>query len=579
MLAGLSSTDEALSSERSYVTKTLTSGFAAHLRHHPVRAFALALGLACTAGGFVSGAVHRLLHRPLWKGKMSTSVSALLRNPRTSRLAALLLLVYFAAEWIVSASWRGGFTYRWARSGELGIPYCGARGDLPCSSIWPLMNAGMILTGAAIIVIAASWRALKWVPNTATGALCVSGAGLIASGLVTERVDYAVHATLMNVFLAFGAAGCLLVAASSSARLPGSGRLLLGVAGAVASVAVLAYTGGLTGWLGPGGTERAAVYSILIGLFVAALRGAARIPDHSRTAGETVSGDSASGDRTSGDTATTRLFPWARSRRAALPAFLASTMAVSVLAAGCTTSTAAEPEPRVLFADDFDGPAGPVGAPWQPQVGAGGWGNDELQRYTDSTENVRLDGKGNLAITAHYRDGEITSGRVHTLGEYSLVNGLVAARISLPGGRGLHPAFWLLGDDIEKVGWPDAGEIDVIETLNDAGDFHTGVHAPQDSAERGQNLSASGPAPVPLSGQFRVYWMRKSPGRIETGIDDETLFAVTRADLADDARWVFDQPFHLLLNLAVGGDWPGPPDESTPNPSTMLIDWVKETEL
>ncbi len=254
-------------------------------------------------------------------------------------------------------------------------------------------------------------------------------------------------------------------------------------------------------------------------------------------------------------------------------------VAAAAVTAGCTTSTDAQPRPRVLFADEFTGGPGPVGAPWQPQTGGGGWGNNELQTYTDRTDNVRLDGHGHLAITARYQDGLLTSGRVQTLGRLSVTTGLIQARISLPAGRGLHPAFWLLGDDILAAGWPAAGEIDVIETLNDAADFHTGIHAPQESVPRGQTIAASGPAPVPLAGHFRTYWVRKSPGRIETGIDDKTLFTVTPSDLAPDARWVFDQPFHLLLNLAVGGDWPGPPDESTPNPSTMLIDWVRVTAL
>lgn len=275
-LAGLSSTGEALSSESSYVATVLTSGFIKHLGH-PSRALALIAGFLWTAAGYASGTAHTLLHHPLRKGNMSSSIAALLRVPRTSRLAALALLLYFVAEWIVSASWRGAFEYRWTRSGELGIPFCGAHGDIACSAIWPVMNAGMILTGLAIIVLAASWRALAWVPNPATAALTVSGLGLIGAGLVTERISYPVHITLMNVFVAFGAAGCLLIGVSASTRLPGSGRTVLVVAGAIAAVAFFALTGGLTSWLGPGGTERAAIYALLIGLLVAGVRGAARI--------------------------------------------------------------------------------------------------------------------------------------------------------------------------------------------------------------------------------------------------------------------------------------------------------------
>ncbi|CAA0132997.1 Beta-glucanase [Mycolicibacterium vanbaalenii] len=240
----------------------------------------------------------------------------------------------------------------------------------------------------------------------------------------------------------------------------------------------------------------------------------------------------------------------------------------------------AEPTgPRVVFADEFDGPAGsPPSSSWRIETGGGGWGNNELQVYTDNTDNVSLDGAGNLVITARGAAmDQITSARITTQGSVEFTSGRAEARIALPAGAGLHPAFWLLGSDVDRVGWPAAGEIDVIETLNDAAEYHTGVHAPRQGTARGQEVSASGPAPFPLPGQFHTYWVERSPGRIVTGIDDLTLFTVTPADLAADSTWVFDAPFFLLLNLAVGGSWPGPPDESTPNPSTMLVDWVRVT--
>ncbi|MFW0796614.1 glycoside hydrolase family 16 protein [Gordonia sp. CPCC 205515] len=234
---------------------------------------------------------------------------------------------------------------------------------------------------------------------------------------------------------------------------------------------------------------------------------------------------------------------------------------------------------RSIFADEFDGPAGPVSGRWQAETGGGGWGNNEAQVYTADQSNVRIDGKGHLQITARYDGKTVTSARLTTGGKASITYGRVEARISLPAGAGLHPAFWLLGDNLPQVGWPRAGEIDVIETVNDARDYHMSIHAPQKSSARGQTVSASGPAPMPLAGIFHTYWMNKTPGRIETGIDDRSLFVVTPADLASDAQWVFDAPFHLLLTLAVGGDWPGAPNDSTPNPATMLVDWVRVTGL
>ncbi|MGE2835271.1 glycoside hydrolase family 16 protein [Mycobacterium sp. SMC-4] len=255
----------------------------------------------------------------------------------------------------------------------------------------------------------------------------------------------------------------------------------------------------------------------------------------------------------------------------------------AVVLVGCsvpvTTGNTRPAAPVVAFFDGFDGPAGArPSAMWQFDVGGGGWGNNEMQVYTDDPENVRLDGAGHLEISARADDaGKITSARVTTKGAVEFTAGRAEARISLPAGTGLHPAFWLLGASLDDVGWPEAGEIDVIETLNHADEYHTGVHVPSSGAERRQQILASGPAPFGLAGQFHTYWVEREPGRITTGIDDLTLYTVTPADLAPESRWVFDTPFFLLLNVAVGGSWPGPPDASTPNPSTMLVDWVKVT--
>lgn len=267
-------------------------------------------------------------------------------------------------------------------------------------------------------------------------------------------------------------------------------------------------------------------------------------------------------------------------RRASALAVVAATVFSSGCAAPDFVSHAEPvPDPNLILATDFDGPEGaPVPAPWRAVTGGGGWGNREAQVYTANPSNVRLDGRGNLVLSADVAPGNITSARITTADSFSFTFGRAEARISLPAGQGLHPAFWLLGSNIDSVGWPESGEIDVIETLNNDGQFHTGIHAPQAGARSGE-VSAGGPAPFPLTGEFHTYWVERTPGRIVTGIDGVTLFTATPADLPAGARWVFDQPFHLLLNLAVGGEWPGPPDASTPNPSTMLVDWVRVSRL
>ncbi len=267
--------------------------------------------------------------------------------------------------------------------------------------------------------------------------------------------------------------------------------------------------------------------------------------------------------------------PWRR------PYARLAVIATVLLAAGCVLPSlvghADDARDSFVFAEEFDGPAGPLpDGPWQFAIGGGGWGNQEMQEYTDDPANVGLDGDGHLAITAR-RDaaGVITSARLFTQDSFEFTRGRAEARIALPAGTGLHPAFWLLGANIDEVGWPAAGEIDVIETLNDAAEYHTGVHAPQTGSERGQQISGSGPVPFPLAGEFRTYWVERTPGRIVTGVDDVTLVTITEYNLEPGTSWVFDQPFFLLLNLAVGGEWPGQADDTTPFPVTMLVDWVR----
>lgn len=269
---------------------------------------------------------------------------------------------------------------------------------------------------------------------------------------------------------------------------------------------------------------------------------------------------------------------------------IATGVAGALLIAGCAMpqfvgNAAPAPDPNLVFFDGFDGHAGPIAgnpahAAWRFDTGGGGWGNAELQVYTDSEANASLDGEGNLALTARRAGGgEITSARLTTEGTVSYTYGRAEARISLPAGTGLHPAFWLLGSDIDAVGWPRSGEIDVIETVNAADRFHTGIIAPRGNLPRGQQVTADGPTPAPLAGQFHNYWVERTPGRIVLGVDGITLLTATPFSLPDPTGWVFEKPFHLLLNLAVGGNWPGPVDSTTNFPATMLVDWVKVTKL
>lgn len=208
---------------------------------------------------------------------------AFLRDPRVARVSAIVLLQYFAVEWVVSATWRGEYAYWTNTVGPLGIPFCGPQGTWPCSALYPAMNVSFVITGLAIAVIGGSWLIRRAVAAPAGGALAVAGGALVVAGVITEKTDYPVHVTAMTVFYVFGALSCLLIGVSGPTRLPKTSRTALTAGGAVATVAYFCFAGGLTGWLGSGGTERAIIYGILIGLLVAGVAGISSAPTRRST--------------------------------------------------------------------------------------------------------------------------------------------------------------------------------------------------------------------------------------------------------------------------------------------------------
>jgi beta-glucanase (GH16 family) len=261
-------------------------------------------------------------------------------------------------------------------------------------------------------------------------------------------------------------------------------------------------------------------------------------------------------------------------RRTAGPALL---LALAVLG-GC-----AEEETTVatglLWQDEFEGPAGtlPDPARWRFDVGTD-WGNRQLEWDTDRAENVSLDGEGHLAITARQEEfagQSYTSGRIKTQGLFARTHGRFEARIRMPVGQGIWPAFWLLGSDIDDVRWPACGEIDIVEFLgHEPRAIHGSLHGPGYAggaaigrrhaiAEGGFHLG------------FHTYAVEWDEASITWFVDGFAYHRVTPADLPRGADWVFDHPFFILLNVAVGGNWPGPPDETTVFPQTMLVDYVR----
>lgn len=243
----------------------------------------------------------------------------------------------------------------------------------------------------------------------------------------------------------------------------------------------------------------------------------------------------------------------------------------------------------LVWADEFDGPAGAPASPatWRPETGGHGWGNKELQYYTDGTANAALDGAGCLAITvrraapplprhhgpARYGGCQYTSARLISNPLMSFRYGFVTAKIKLPRGRGIWPAFWLLGENIHEVGWPRCGEIDVMENFGtDPAEVCGTVHGPGYSGAGG--ISGCLDTGACLADDFHLYSVRWEPDRISWFADQTIYHSVTSADLGGNP-WVFDHDFYLLINVAAGGTASVPPDESVSFPQTMLIDYIR----
>jgi beta-glucanase (GH16 family) len=238
----------------------------------------------------------------------------------------------------------------------------------------------------------------------------------------------------------------------------------------------------------------------------------------------------------------------------------------------------------LAWSDEFNGPRGerPDPRKWSFETGYG-WGDHELQSYTTRRANASLDGHGHLAITARRgrytgadgRTAGYTSARLNSSAKFELAYGRVEARIKVPRGRGLLPAFWALGTDLDKVGWPAAGEIDAME-VNGREPFtvHGTLHGPRADNQE-YSLEATRRTPVPLARGFHVYGISWSPGRIAFRLDGEVYAVQRRSNLPAGSTWSFDRPVFLLLNVAVGPRWLGPPDATTRFPARMLVDWVR----
>ena len=264
------------------------------------------------------------------------------------------------------------------------------------------------------------------------------------------------------------------------------------------------------------------------------------------------------------------------------------TLAIFAFLLAAAALTAAQTGPALVWSDEFDGKAGaPIdSSKWMHMKGGSGWGNNELQYYTDSTKNARLDGKGNLVIEAHpagkdeklecwYGPCRYTSARISTKGLHAWKYGRFEARMRLPDGNGLWPAFWMLGDDIDKVGWPACGEIDIMEMIGrEPSTLYGTLHGPGYSGAEsiGSNTKLKSGK---FADGFHVFAVEWRPGEIEWFLNGKSYSRKTRSDLPNGAKWTFDHDFFVILNFAVGGNWPGSPDDTTVFPARFEIDYVR----
>lgn len=264
--------------------------------------------------------------------------------------------------------------------------------------------------------------------------------------------------------------------------------------------------------------------------------------------------------------------------------FLASCLQGHARPKAAITDSAAKRRWVLTWSDEFDAPNGspPDPGKWVVETGGNGWGNNELEYYTSRSQNIRQE-NGNLVIQALKErltgsDGaqrSYTSARLKTQGRFSQRYGRFEARIQVPSGQGAWPAFWMLGDDYSLKGWPACGEIDVMESTGSEADTIKGsLHGPGYVVTN--RLTAAYRLPRGrFSDSFHVFAIEWEPQVVRFYVDDKLYATQTPADLPDGKPWVYDHAFFLLLNLAVGGNFPGRPSDSTVFPQRMLVDYVR----
>jgi beta-glucanase (GH16 family) len=271
-------------------------------------------------------------------------------------------------------------------------------------------------------------------------------------------------------------------------------------------------------------------------------------------------------------------------------AFTPVILAAAILLLSCGGGATLQPPPAsgwtLVWSDEFNGADGstPDSSKWTYDTGGKGWGNQELECYTNRPQNAQIKG-GDLVITAQKEgitcsDGasnNYTSARLKTQGLFSQVYGRFEARIKIPAGQGMWPAFWMLGNNITSAGWPTCGEIDIMENIGrEPGTIHGSLHGPSTTSPTSDTSAAfSLPAGQNFADDFHLYAVEWEPGTVRFYVDTNLYETVNQSQWPSSGTWEFNHPFFIILNVAVGGTWPGSPDTTTQFPQQMLVDYVR----